>query len=130
MFKKYDIIPILKREQTLASVLKTPEKIYTMAFFLLKDYLSLIERGFDPSKNREMFKTTLLSQIVLTLQRARAEIPDSNSLLRIVDILIDNISRVEKIEIKKIAIYYSLCRHRRRLAKLLSSIGNPKCQSP
>jgi len=130
MPRRYDIIPILRRDRILATALKTPRKLYDVAFFLLKDYLSLVERGYDPLKDKRIFRSVLLSRIILSLQRAKAKVEvDPSNLNKTVDILLSNIARMERVELKKLAIYYSLCRYGGRLADLLNSARIPKCQT-
>ena len=130
MPRRYDIIPILRRDRILATALKAPRKLYDVAFFLLKDYLSLVERGYDPLKDKRIFRSVLLSRIILSLQRAKAKVEvDPSNLNKTVDILLSNIARMERVELKKLAIYYSLCRYGGRLADLLNSARIPKCQT-
>jgi len=128
MFRRYDIIRLLKKDPVLANVLRTPRKFYDFAFILLKDYLSLIEKGRDPLQNRELFIEALTSRIVSYISRADIKI-EPDKLKKLASRLLDEMKEIEKIELKKLALYYGLCKYGRRLVSLLNAARLPLCQS-
>jgi len=130
MFRGYDIIYVLKGDQILRKALNS-QKMYDLAFFLIKDYISLIQRGYNPIKNRDKFIDTFLSRTILAIYRARkveAKI-DLNILKRTLIVLLDRIKRIDEKRLREIAFYYNLCKDDRKITKLLSIAGLPRCQT-